>query len=263
MREEYFQYEIAEQKGFYGVYFNDRFLIDVGSLKAAKEFVDRRVSERLTLLLSAEFGVMSDRALTSIDDRLAYVKADPALGSMFYEISQEATTPFELEIVQSVCKSIPHTMAFEIGYSETQETLSLHSKEKERQAYIDNQTRYHENLMRELEGERNRFANRALELMSSCINPASYDELCGLPLEVRLSLAEMEEANVSLLDDDECIEGRTSGHHREISDILLCAAHDKPMGECGADIYMSDEGVFNFDLIDRVSDFAEGMERGF
>lgn len=257
MEKKYLQYEIAKQKGFYGVYFNSRFLIDVDSFKAAKEFVDCRVSDRLTLLLCAEFGAMSDRALTSIDDMLAYKELDPNLGWMFYEISQEANTPFQLEIVQSICKIIPHTMAFEIGYSEAQESLSLQSKEKESQAYIDNQAQHHKNLTSELEEERNRFANSALELMPSNIDLSSYDDISSLPLKVRQSLVKMEEANVRLLDDDECIDGRTSGHHREIKDILLCAANDKPIGECGADIYMSDEGVFNFDLIDHISGFAE------
>ncbi|MEL0638751.1 hypothetical protein V6259_18620 [Marinomonas sp. TI.3.20] len=262
MKEKYLQYEIAELAGFYGVYFGARFLVAVDSFEVAKAFVDRRVSERLTLLLSAEFGVMADRALTSIDGRLSYEKSDANLGWKFYEISQEACTHLEIEIVESVSKNIPDTMAFEIGYSEAKEALSSYSEDKEalssysedkeRQAYSDNKERHHEQLVTELELKRNYFADDALKLMPPNVNPASYDELSRLPVEALRSLAKMEEFNVNLADDDESIDGRTSGHHREIRDILMCAANGKSMDECCADIYMDNEGVFNFNLIEHV-----------
>lgn len=57
-------------------------------------------------------------------------------------------------------------------------------------------------------------------------------------------------------DADPAIDGRTSGHHAEIRDILTCAANGVPVGECLAGIYL-DEGELKFDLVARIFSLAE------
>ena len=260
MGQTYGKYDIEERKGFYGIYYDGRFIESVVSLDDAKTFVNVRCSDRTPLLVKCEINAMANAALAKIDKGIAYGHhKEWRKGYVFFEHAIEAESQLELDIVKSTKEILHLTVGFEYGFNMASEhELFLDSANKEEEAIREGNERYYKQLELQKESKRNHLAFSALKLIPKGNNLSCYEELIKLPVKARSLLAEMEEINIDIADcADEYIEGNTGGHHREIRDILDCAAKSKPMNECYADIYMDKDGQFNFDLIKHTANYAE------
>lgn len=116
----------------------------------------------------------------------------------------------------------------------------------------------YQQLEKEKKAKLNKLAKAALDSMPDDVNLSTYDDLLSLPPKTKRLLSEMEELHVDIIDcGNEYIDGQTSGHHREIRDILAGVLKDSPRDKCYTNIYMDENGVLEFDLKKRVSCFAD------
>lgn len=252
---EYKEYSLIKTPYFVQVWSSQSYRAGVGTIEEGKAYVDKQIKERLLKLIDIELTVMADAALSSIFDvpnecPSYHPLSDEAYtaGTDYFYLRSEASTPHELDVVNTIDGLLNETMTFRWGYSEEldgQQFNSACNVEADTDYFYEEYVNAQKELkQRELES----LKLATLELIPNAHEIQHYDHLAGLTEQQVNHLFTIEQIVVNEMESDEYIDGRTGGHHRDILDILDNAIAKRPRdGDLGT-VHMDHQGWLTFDI---------------
>ncbi|MAD65673.1 hypothetical protein [Haliea sp.] len=256
---EYKGYSLIKTPYFVQVWSSQSYRAGVGTIEEGKAYVDKQIKERLLKLIDIELIVMADAALSSIFDvpnecPSYHPLSDEAYtaGTDYFYLRSEASTPHERDVVNAIDGLLNETLTFEWGVSEEQDAAQFNSA-----CNLESDTDYfyeeYVNTQKELkQRELESLKLATLELIPNAKEIKHYDHLAGLTEQQLKHLFTIEEIEVNEMESvDDYIEGRTSGHHRDVLDILDNALAKRPRDGGLGTVHMDEQGWLAFDIGER------------
>jgi|GEM_PF-2637296 len=258
---EYKGYNLIKTPYFVQIWNSQFYREGVRTIEDGIAYVDKQIKERLSRLINIELTAMADAALASIFNVAnEYPDYHPlsdeayAAGADYFYLRSEASTPHELDVVIAIDRVLTETKTFRWGYSEEQYAQQFNSVcnvEADTDYFYEEYVNAQKELkQRELES----LKLTTLELIPNAHEIQHYDHLAGLTEQQLNHLFTIEKIVVNDMESaDEYIDGRTSGHHRDILDILDNAiAKRQRDGDLGT-VHMDHQGWLTFDFAEHFS----------
>lgn len=248
-------YHFEHAPGWVGIFHDQRYLGYRECHNDAVTFIDDRISKKRTQLIHLEILAMADKASSTFGTTKYYpYSVYESAGAQFYELQTEALIGVERDISNNILTLLHDTHAFLWGYQQMQD--NSHSwgdiqYDKEIAAEV-----YYKKKQKEKADKRSETAVDILNGIDRNKAYDHYDDLLTIPENIIASLLDLETRYVCYLENnDEYIDGRTSGHHADIQRIFENVADKKPFHSSMGAVYISDDGRLCFNLIKHLKGF--------